>query len=299
MSLGLLLGCSLGAAVCLLIFALVPPRPALSSVVSRWERQRTRVAVAAAPDAGEVSTQARLGRWMATQLAQRGITLNKLRADLEITDYTLEAHLVKKLTFGLLGLIAPSIATLAVMAAGITPPLTVPLAAGLVMGGIFFWVPDLSVTQAAERRRTEFRRALATYLDLVSMSLAGGRGIPEALPTAARIGQGWAFELIRSTIERARLVGETPWAALADLGERTGMQELVDLGGALNLVADDGAKVRQSLTARAATSRRRQLAEAEGRAEKANQTMEFGQIVLFLGFLIFLGFPGVVAVMGF
>ncbi|MEO5662853.1 MAG: hypothetical protein ABIR39_06175, partial [Nocardioides sp.] len=99
-------------------------------------------------------------------------------------------------------------------------------------------------------------------------------------------------------IDRARLVGDTPWAALADLGKRTGMQELQDLGGALMLVADDGAKVRESLTARASTQRRRQLAEAEGAAAKADQSMEMAQVVLFIGFVLFLGFPAVVAVMG-
>ena len=249
-------------------------------------------------DVDDTSWQGRVGRWLVAQLAQRGITLGKLRADLELTDYTLEGHLVRKMTYGLLGLLLPTILTVTMMAIGVSLPLTVPAVGGLALGALFFWVPDLSVVQAAEQRRHELRRALSCYLDLVAMSLAGGRGIPEALPTAARIGTGWAFELLRSTIDRARLVGDTPWAALADLGKRTGMQELQDLGGALMLVADDGAKVRQSLTARASTQRRRQLAEAEGAAAKADQSMEMAQVVLFVGFVLFLGFPAVVAVMG-
>lgn len=298
MTFGLLLGAALGASLCLLVFALVPPRPALASVVGRWERQRARQAAVVELDVDDTSWQGRLGRWLVAQLAQRGITLGKLRADLELTDYTVEGHLVRKMTYGLLGLLLPTILTVTMMAIGVTPPLTVPAVGGLALGALFFWVPDLSVVQAAERRRHELRRALSCYLDLVAMSLAGGRGIPEALPTAARIGTGWAFELLRSTIDRARLVGDTPWAALADLGKRTGMQELQDLGGALMLVADDGAKVRQSLTARASTQRRRQLAEAEGAAAKADQSMEMAQVVLFIGFVLFLGFPAVVAVMG-
>jgi tight adherence protein C len=298
MTFGLLLGAALGASLCLLVFALVPPRPALASVVGRWERQRARQAAVVELDVDDTSWQGRLGRWLVAQLTQRGITLGKLRADLELTDYTLEGHLVRKMTYGLLGLLLPTILTVTMMAIGVTPPLTVPAVGGLALGALFFWVPDLSVVQAAEQRRHELRRALSCYLDLVAMSLAGGRGIPEALPTAARIGTGWAFELLRSTIDRARLVGDTPWAALADLGKRTGMQELQDLGGALMLVADDGAKVRQSLTARASTQRRRQLAEAEGAAAKADQSMEMAQVVLFIGFVLFLGFPAVVAVMG-
>ena len=298
MTFGLLLGAALGASLCLLVFALVPPRPALASVVGRWERQRARQAAVVELDVDDTSWQGRFGRWLVAQLAQRGITLGKLRADLELTEYTLEGHLVRKMTYGLLGLLLPTILTVTMMTVGVTPPLTVQAVGGLALGALFFWVPDLSVVQAAEQRRHELRRALSCYLDLVAMSLAGGRGIPEALPTAARIGTGWAFELLRSTIDRARLVGDTPWAALADLGKRTGMQELQDLGGALMLVADDGAKVRQSLTARASTQRRRQLAEAEGAAAKADQSMEMAQVVLFIGFVLFLGFPAVVAVMG-
>ncbi|UUZ59578.1 hypothetical protein [Nocardioides sp. B-3] len=43
-------------------------------------------------DVDDTSWQGRLGRRLVAQLAQRGITLGKLRADLELTDYTLEGH---------------------------------------------------------------------------------------------------------------------------------------------------------------------------------------------------------------
>ena len=236
--------------------------------------------------------------WLVAKLARHGITLGKLRTDLELTDTPSRRTWSASARYGLLGLLLPSALALLMLSVGVTPPLALPAIGGLALGALFFWVPDLSVVQAAEQRRHELRRALSCYLDLVAMSLAGGRGIPEALPTCARIGQGWAFELLQDTIDRARHVGDTPWAALADLGERTGMQELQDLGGALLLVADDGAKVRASLTARASTQRRRQLAEAEGAAAKADQTIQMAQVVLAVGFFLFLGYPAVVAVMG-
>ncbi len=298
MTAGLLLGCAFGAALCLLLLALVPPRPALASVVGRWERQRARQTAAASLAGAADSWQGHLGRFLVAKLARHGITLGKLRTNLELTDHTLEGHLVRKCSYGLLGLLLPSALALLMLSVGVTPPLSLPAIGGLALGALFFWVPDLSVVQAAEQRRHELRRALSCYLDLVAMSLAGGRGIPESLPACARIGQGWAFELLQDTIDRARRVGDTPWAALAHLGERTGMQELQDLGGALLLVADDGAKVRASLTARASTQRRRQLAEAEGAASKADQTIQMAQVVLAAGFFLFLGYPAVVAVMG-
>jgi tight adherence protein C len=301
MTTGVVLGCLFGAAVCLLIYALVPPRPRLATSVRRWERQRAQRAVGGQIGAGGFdleSQQRRLGRWLVTQLTRRGITMAKLRGNLELTETSLEAHMVRKCGYGLFGLLFPTIVvTLLYATAGITLGFTVPAVAGIVFGAILFWLPDLSAAQAAEERRHDLRRALACYLDLVSMSLAGGRGIPEALPTCARIGSGWAFELIRDTIDEARYVGATPWRALGELGERTGLQELADLGSALTLVADDGSKVQASLSARAATQRRRQLAEDEGSAGKSDQTIQLAQVVLAIGFFIFIGFPALYAVL--
>ena len=38
MNTGLLLGGALGASICLLLYSLLPPRPALGSAIARWER---------------------------------------------------------------------------------------------------------------------------------------------------------------------------------------------------------------------------------------------------------------------
>ena len=293
---GLLLGAALGGALCLLVYALVPPRPQLASVVGRWERQRARQATRT-PDTEEARWSTRLGRWMVAELTRRGITMGKTRADLALADKSLETHLARKSGYALLGLVLPSAFSAVLLTGGVTPPLAVPAFGGLVLAVVFFWLPDLAVAQQGEQRRHELRRALSCYLDLVAMSLAGGRGVPEALPTSARIGTGWAFDLLKSTLEHAKYVGSTPWAALAELGERTGMQELQDLGGALQLVADDGAKVRASLTARASTQRRRLLAEAEGAAAKADQSIQMAQVVLAVGFVLFLGYPAVINVL--
>lgn len=297
MTTGVLLGAALGGALCLLVYALVPPRPQLATAVSRWERQRSRQVEITTTTAETAGRGEQLGRWMATFLAQRGITFGKLRTDLALAGKTFETHLARKARYALVGLLLPSVFTSVLLAAGITPPLVLPAAGGLLLAVGFFMLPDLAVTQQADQRRHELRRALSCYLDLVAMSLAGGRGVPEALPTSARIGTGWAFELLQDTLEHAKYVGTSPWAALAELGERTGMSELADLGGALLLVADDGAKVRSSLTARASTQRRRQLAEAVGAAEKADQSIQMAQVVLAVGFVLFLGYPAVVNVL--
>ena len=101
------------------------------------------------------------------------------------------------------------------------------------------------------------------------MNLAGGRGLPEALLAASSISDHWAVVRIRQALANARLMGQTPWQALGDLGDELGVEELRDLAGALGLAADDGAKIRSSLSARAATLRRKEMAESEGEAGSA------------------------------
>ena len=73
---------------------------------------------------------------------------------------------------------------------------------------------------------------VGSFLDLVAMNLAGGRGLPEALMTASTIGDHWAMARIRQALANARLIGITPWDAMARLGEDLGVEELRDLASA-------------------------------------------------------------------
>ena len=64
----------------------------------------------------------------------------------------------------------------------------------------------------------------------------------------------------------------------------------------VELVADDGAKVRESLASRAETMRHRELAEIEGSAGEKSQSMLVAQLLLCAGFLVFLIFPAAMRV---
>lgn len=114
--------------------------------------------------------------------------------------------------------------------------------------------------------------------------------------TAANVGDGWAVRRIRDALSNARITGITPWQALGKLGDDVNVDELRDLSAALALVADDGAKVRQSLSARAASMRSRQLADIEGKAGERSQSMLVAQLLLCAGFLVFLAYPAVMRV---
>ena len=78
-----------------------------------------------------------------------------------------------------------------------------PVVIALAGGVVFFFLPDLDARTAAAKRRTEFRRALGAYLDLVALEMAGSAAPAEALPKAAQVGSGWPLALMRDTLFRA------------------------------------------------------------------------------------------------
>jgi Flp pilus assembly protein TadB len=177
---------------------------------------------------------------------------------------------------------------------GVSP--IVPVWLALACAALFFFLPDVEVRRDAADRRKDLRRVIGAYLDLVAMNLAGGRGLPEALMTAAEVSDGWALVRIRSCLADARITGISQWVALGRLGAELGVEELQDLSVALGLVADDGAKVRESLASRAETMRHRELAEIEGSAGENSQSMLVAQLMLAAGFLVFLIFPAAMRV---
>ena len=81
------------------------------------------------------------------------------------------------------------------------------------------------------------------------------------------------------------------------VGGELGISELSELAASITLAGVEGAKVRASLTAKAAAIRNRQLADAETTAQAATERMSLPLVLLFGGFLLLIGFPAVVHVL--
>lgn len=176
---------------------------------------------------------------------------------------------------------------------GVAPPTAVLAVAALAAGFGGFLLPAALLAEEAERRRRAFRHALSAYLDLVNVILAGGGGIETALHAAADAGDGWAFAAIRQALDRARLTNRTPWDTLAQLGGELGVDELAELAANVALAGSQGARIRQSLAAKADSLRGHQVAETEAAAEAATERMTIPVAVLLFGFLIFVAYPAI------
>jgi Flp pilus assembly protein TadB len=277
------------------IRALSPGRPGAAAQVAQIDALRARGQFGA-PTTMPESFKERLGFRVAQFYARQGWQQHSIRADLAVMERSWQEFLVRKVGLGALGFILGPLLFGVTWLWGLHLTPLVPLWLALALAGLFFILPDVEVRRDAASKREDLRRVIAAYLDLVSMNLAGGRGLPEALMSAAEVSDGWALRRVRDCLTDARLSGTPQWTALGQLGTDLGIKELTDLGAALALVADDGAKVRASLASRAETMRRRELAEMEGKAGARSQSMLVAQMLLCAGFLIFILYPATVRV---
>lgn len=297
----LLAGAVLGLGMFLLVLALIPGRPSLGRQLAAFDAVDLTAARAQRlpADGSESRITPRLGTMLARFCAEQGWEFPSLRANLALVGKSFESYLAGKLLLAVLGLLLGPLLLAALALGGVRLPFAVPVWAGLLLAMLFFFLPDLELKQRVDKRRRDFRHAIGAFLDLVAMNLAGGRGVPEALMSASGIGTGWAMWRIRDALINARIIGQTPWQALGALGEEVRIDELRDLSAALSLVAEDGAKVRESLATRAASLRRRELAELQGQAGERSQSMLVAQMLLAGAFLIFLIYPAVRVMLGF
>lgn len=294
----LLFGAIAGVGVWLLVSRSPAFGATAASELARLDAQRRREIPRSLQSEDDESRSARLGARIASTLADRGIELPaSIRSDLAVMDRSVESHLGATLMAGIVGAFAPALALAPLMFFGIVS-VAVPMWLAIVgaLGGAV--LAQLQLHSEATDRRRDFRHVVSAFLDLVSMNLAGGRGVPEALSAAAGVSEGWGMARLSETINNARLQGITPWNALGRLGDEMKVEELRDLAAALALVAEDGAKVRDSLTARAASMRQRELADSESRAQERSQSMLVAQLLLAAGFLVFLIFPALAGIAG-
>jgi tight adherence protein C len=295
----LLLGALVGLGAVASWRLLFPAPPPLQAAVDRLHRRNELVGIANREQQSSIDDL--LGRTVGASLGRTlqklGMDLSSLEADLKLVGRSLEAHMAQKVLLALFGLGLPAMLGVLWTALDVGVPVAVPVAAGFALGLFFFFVPDLSLRSEASERRDEFKRALGSFLDLVVISLAGGAGVESALRDATSVGRGWAFTQLHNALDVTALTGETPWAALARLGQEVGVPELVELSASVSLAGTEGARVRDSLAVKAASLREHALAEAMADAESTTETMALPVVLLFFGFLILVGYPALDLIM--
>ena len=217
--------------------------------------------------------------------------------DLAVMDREPLAHATRKITGAVSGAaVGLALGLLWSLSSDLSPGV---LAAGTAIGiGVGYLVPDHRLRTAAKHRRTDAVAALSAYLDLVNILLAGGAGLETALHAASEAGDGWTFEQLRSVLTRARTTRQSVWSCCSELGRRVGIQELVELSASVQLAGQHGARIAQSLSARAQSLRAHVLAGIEEQAQSSSERMGLPTVLLFVGFLFLLGYPAAQIILG-
>lgn len=291
MTAAMLLGAFAGWGVVLVVTGMVPARVPLGDALERLD--------APAPVAGDVPEQWWV-RVLGVPLVDTSIgraATHPVSRDLRVIGRRPAEHLARTVVLVSVALLwAP--ATFGLMAfGGVAVTWVLPLWVSLVLAAVALVVPTLSVRAEAAERRRSFRHALGCFLDLVAVRLAGGAGVDSALSGSAAAGDGWAFAELRQALTDARLRVEPSWNGLAHLGDEIGVGELQELAASAGLAGDEGARVRVSIAAKARAIRMRGLADAEGAAQSASERMSLPVVLLMTGFIVFLGYPAVAAVL--
>ena len=286
MTAALALGATLGLGLFMVVRALVGRGPALAQVLAGLERP---------------PTQATSARSLDERVGCRLVGLVDARRhgpDLRVTGRSPERLAFEKLAASVAGALVPVLLAALVIVNGVAVPVGGVVVVALVAACGGFLLPDLLLRDAARHRRRAFSAALSSYLDLVNVVLAGGSGTETALEAAAEAGDGWAFVELRSALSRSRALRRSPWDCLADLGDELGIAELQELAASVRLAGQQGARVRASLAAKAASLRGHQLASIEAAAQSASERMALPTVLLFTGFLLFIGYPAVAEILG-
>ena len=280
-----LLGGALAAGCWLIARALVPPVRPLRVLADELAAPRA--------ETGErgvaASTVGRRWRDLAVRLS--GGTSARLAADLAVLERTPTRHTLDKLGYGVLFLGLALVPTMLFPFIDVDVPLVPSILGAVLFGAVGWWYPDLEVRSRALRARRAWSQALTVYVDLVGISLAGGAGVEDALMVAARAGKGPQFAQLDATLRAAQTRRRKLWVALDELGHRGAITPLQELASAVDLAAESGSRIRETLLAKANALRVRQLAEAEAEAQKASETMGVAPALMAIAAVVLIGYP--------
>jgi tight adherence protein C len=271
----LVAGGLVGFGVFLLVWQLLPATPAAGPALRRLH------------PAGVGVRQRRPAWWRQTL---RGLWRPPIQ-QLTLLQRTRQQYAASLIASALVGAAAPTAGAAIVMVAGLAVPIVIPAGASLLCAGLAGWVAHRDVIIKAARSRYEFRRAVCSYLDLVSLELAAGNGPVAALERAATGVEGWVFAQLRETLTRAQLRLHEPWDELKDLAARIDVPELGDVGDIVHAAGTDGAVVVETLRARADSLRDQIRVEALARAKATTSKLDIPGAALLLVLAIFMIYP--------
>jgi tight adherence protein C len=275
----------LGAGVWLIARAVAPsPRP-LRALADELVAPR-------AAGAGRTIAGTGVRRWWRSVATRLGAGASpRLSADLAVLERDPTRHMLDKLGYAVLFLALATLPALLFPLLDVGVPVLSTVLGAVLFAAAGWWYPDLEVRTRAVAVRRSWAQALTVYVDIVGISLAGGAGVEDALMGAAQAGSGPQFERLQGVLRAAQTRRRKLWEALDELGAHADILPLRELASAVDLAAESGSRIRETLLAKANALRIRQLTEAEADAQKASETMGIAPALMAIAAVILIGYP--------
>lgn len=293
LQLAILGGLLVGLGLVLAVRAFRPPAPSLPGALAQLSAEPTTTPVyAAAGSAG--------GRWEWLPPSVAAVLdghLGVSDADLAIIGWTRPQLAARKLTLALAGLLAPTVLGLLLLLLGLGGFMVFPLAVGIAIAAVGWFLPSAQARELAAAARVEFRTNLEFFLTLVAGERRARGSVEQALEEAAAVSGSVPFVRMRRAIRRATLAGRKPWADLRALGIELELVELRNLADIAD-VAADGAAVYNTLLATARTLRHAELSDQRTEANQVSERMARPLALLVFGLTLFVLVPFMLRMFG-
>lgn len=283
MMLAALLAAAMGGGILLVVRAIVPPPRSLRTLSEELLEPRASRA-----------TSGGSRRWWERSAARLGAAPSvRLAADLSVLGRSPTRHTLDQLGYAVVFATLGLVPGLAAPLTGVAVPVLAVVAVAVVFGAVGWLYPALEVRSRARAARKAWAQALTVYVDIVGISLAGGAGVEDALIVAARSGTGPQFAELAATLRAAQTRRRKLWLALDDLGARSDIVPLRELSSAVDLAAESGSRIRETLLAKAGAMRVRQLTDAEADAQKSSETMGIAPALMAVAAVVLIGYPAI------
>lgn len=244
---------------------------------------------ASAPDAS-TSVATRVGRYMSTGVVGRLVD-QRLGGSLRLTGHTVPTVIGQIVVTAVVAGFTVFVVLVGLIAAGTTSASPVLWILVPMIAALFGWRVVLDIRARAARRRTELRRVVNDFVQLLAVALTTNRSIEDALTFAAEAGEGDGFDLLRQTVATAQPMGITVWDALNGMADTYNLPELRGLTTSLQRQAGVGVSVAATIRTEAKSLRAKQLAELTDRADQANANLSLPTMGMVVGMVLFLAYP--------
>ncbi|NUT50891.1 MAG: type II secretion system F family protein [Saccharothrix sp.] len=167
----------------------------------------------------------------------------------------------------------------------------------LAVGAVFgFFLPDLLLYNAGQKRQTLIRKALPDALDMLTVCVEAGLGFDAALAQVARNTRGPLAQECARVLQEMQ-IGKSRNQALRALTDRTTVPELRAFVSALAQAGELGVPIAQVLREQAREMRQRRRQRAEEQAHKVPVKILFPLIFcLFPAMFVVIIGPGAISI---